>query len=92
MTDPQRQDRHDSERPTLAAKLLEMQDRERRLIACEIHDGFVQSATAALMSLQALRNVQQQETDKYNQTLDKAIGSLMAWVLRTCTMARYSTG
>jgi signal transduction histidine kinase len=76
MTDLQQQDGHGAGRQGPASKLLELQDRERRWIACEIHDGFVQSATAALMSLQALRNVQQQETDKSSQTLDKAIGWL----------------
>jgi signal transduction histidine kinase len=34
-------------------QLLELSEREQRLLAYEIHDGFVQPATAALMHLQA---------------------------------------
>ena len=59
MTDCQHQEPHDDGSQTLAARLLEMQDRERRLMACEIHDGFVQNATAALMCLETLREAQQ---------------------------------
>ncbi len=33
--------------------VLEICERDQRLLACEIHDGFVQTATAALMNLQA---------------------------------------
>ena len=34
-------------------QLLQMSEREQRLVAYEIHDGFIQPATAALMNLQA---------------------------------------
>ena len=34
-------------------QLLEMSERDQRLVAYEIHDGFIQPATAALMNLQA---------------------------------------
>ncbi len=33
---------------------LEVQDHERQLIACEIHDGLVQYATGALMQLESM--------------------------------------
>jgi signal transduction histidine kinase len=34
-------------------QLLALQDRERRLLACEIHDGFVQDVVAAQMAIDA---------------------------------------
>ena len=40
----------------LLRQLLDLQDRERRLVACEIHDGFTQDVVAAHMMLQALQN------------------------------------
>jgi len=41
-------------------QLLDLQERSRQLVAYEIHDGFVQLSTGALMSLQSLPSVQLQ--------------------------------
>lgn len=38
----------------LMQRMLESHEQDRRLIACEIHDGLVQDATAAQMQLEAL--------------------------------------
>ena len=43
---------------------LEICERDQRLLACEIHDGFVQTATAALMNLQAGLAVQATDPQK----------------------------
>ncbi|MHB8971433.1 MAG: PAS domain-containing sensor histidine kinase [Pirellulaceae bacterium] len=39
----------------LLRDLLELQDRERRMVACEIHDGFIQDVVGARMILQGFR-------------------------------------
>ena len=39
----------------LLRDLLELQDRERRMVAYEIHDGFIQEVVGARMMLQGLR-------------------------------------
>ncbi|MEN6449796.1 MAG: PAS domain S-box protein [Thermoguttaceae bacterium] len=39
----------------LLRQMLELQENERRLVACEIHDGFAQQITGALFRLQAFR-------------------------------------
>lgn len=41
----------------LLSQLLGLYERERQLVAYEIHDGFVQKATAALLHLQAFREL-----------------------------------
>lgn len=40
---------------TLLRDLLELQDRERRMVAYEIHDGFIQDVVGARMVLQGMR-------------------------------------
>ncbi len=45
-------------------KLLEMNEFDQRLVAYEIHDGFVQPATAALMNLQAGLSTYKNDPDK----------------------------
>ncbi|MBN1393618.1 MAG: PAS domain S-box protein [Pirellulales bacterium] len=39
----------------LLRRLLEIHERERRLVSCEIHDGFAQQLTGALFRLQSFR-------------------------------------
>ncbi len=45
-------------------QVLEMFERDQRLLAYEIHDGFVQPATAALMNLQTSLSVYAADPDK----------------------------
>jgi signal transduction histidine kinase len=55
---------------------LELSERERQLVAFEIHDGFVQQATAALMQLQAFRELHRQKSEEAWKAFDSAMGSL----------------
>jgi signal transduction histidine kinase len=54
-------------------QVLEMFERDQRLLAYEIHDGFVQPATAALMNLQA-------SLSTYATNPDKALESVVRGV------------
>ena len=54
-------------------KVLEMNECDQRLLAYEIHDGFVQPATAALMNLQASLPVYKSDPEK---ALENVVRSL----------------
>jgi signal transduction histidine kinase len=55
---------------------LELSEGERQLVAFEIHDGFVQQATGALMHLQAFRDLHDPESEEARKAFDSAIGLL----------------
>ena len=70
-------------------KLLELQERDRKLVAHDIHDGLAQQLTGALMQLQAYENLRgshpgdAQEafdagTDLLRQSIDEAVRDLDA--------------
>jgi PAS domain S-box-containing protein len=57
-------------------RLLNLQERDRQLVACEIHDGFVQEVIGAKMLLESVArkpDVEGEELDKIGKLLDKAI-------------------
>ncbi len=54
----------------LLQQLLESQERDRKLIAYEIHDGFVQQAAGALLHLQAVPELRAQDTAEAEKSLD----------------------
>ncbi len=56
----------------LLRQLLDVQDRERRLIAYDIHDGFVQDVVAAQMMVQAARGAISSDPDRSNEQLERA--------------------
>ncbi len=56
----------------LLRQMLELQERERRLIAYEIHDGFAQQLTGALYRLQAFRETLARDSAKAWQDFDSA--------------------
>ncbi len=60
----------------LLRDLLELQDRERRLVAYEIHDGFIQDVVGARMILQGIRRSQLGDDASVQKRLDTAV-SLM---------------
>ncbi len=62
---------------TLLHDLLELQDRERRLVAYEIHDGFIQDVVGARMILQGFRKSHDDDDPGLQKRLDTAV-SLMA--------------
>ena len=55
---------------------LELSEGERQLVAYEIHDGFVQQATGALMHLQAFRELRDRAPEQASKALDLAMASL----------------
>lgn len=61
----------------LLRDLLELQDRERRLVAYEIHDGFIQDVVGARMIVQGIRQMLKKPTPEIEQRFDTAV-SLMA--------------
>ena len=60
----------------LLRQLLDLQDRERRLVACEIHDGFTQDVVAAHMMLQAMSNSYKQNDQQTPEELEQALDFL----------------
>ena len=57
----------------LLRQLLELHERERRLIAYEIHDGFAQQLTGALFRMQAFREMQSHKAEKAWENFDSAL-------------------
>jgi signal transduction histidine kinase len=57
----------------LLRRLLVIHEQERQMVAYEIHDGFVQQATATLMHLQALQAQQRSGVGLSPESLDTAI-------------------
>ena len=55
---------------------LQLSEQERQLVAYEIHDGFVQQATAALMQLQAYRELHDRQPEQAGRAFDLAMASL----------------
>jgi PAS domain S-box-containing protein len=64
------------ERLSAVEQVLQVTDRERQLIAYEIHDGFVQQMLTALMQLDAYRWSVEQRKPKAEQKLDAVIDAL----------------
>jgi PAS domain S-box-containing protein len=60
----------------LLRKLLDLHERERQLIAYEIHDGFAQQLTGALFRLQAFRDTFAQNPSDAWKSLDSTIAIL----------------
>lgn len=60
----------------LIQELLDLQERDRQLVAYEIHDGFVQQATAALMHLRAFREMHGRDAEEAWETFDAAVRSV----------------
>lgn len=51
-------------------QVLDLQERERRLVAYEIHDGLAQQLTGGIMQLQALRLLQDRHCDQAEHDFD----------------------
>jgi len=62
----------EGESPPRADRLADLYERERQLIAYEIHDGLAQKATAALLQLQAYRGMQGRDPEEAQGALDEA--------------------
>ncbi len=76
MSESEASNRAGNEQQRPLREWLELSERERQLVAFEIHDGFVQQATAALMHLQAFRELHGPESEEARKALNSAIGSL----------------
>jgi signal transduction histidine kinase len=57
-------------------RVLESSDRQRQLIADEIHDGVAQQLAAAIMQLQAYAHFQEARSDEAPQALAAAADML----------------
>jgi PAS domain S-box-containing protein len=60
----------------LLRDLLELQDRERRMVAYEIHDGFIQDVVGSRMILEGMRTALLRRDDTLRQRLDSAVSLL----------------
>lgn len=60
----------------LLRDLLELQDRERRMVAYEIHDGFIQEVVGARMILQGLRHSLDKVEPSATTRFDSAVALL----------------
>lgn len=56
--------------------MLRVQDRDRTLVAYELHDGLVQQLTGALMHLEAYREAAAQGSDRASEEFDRSLGLL----------------
>lgn len=65
--------RPDAADPSSAEELLRWHEQDRRLIAYEIHDGFVQDATGAMMQLDALLDSGRIAEGRGRQEVDVAL-------------------
>jgi len=54
----------------LLKQLLDLQERERRLVAYEIHDGLAQQLTGGMMQLQAVRQLQDRYSAEAEQSFE----------------------
>ncbi len=60
----------------LLRRLLDLQDRERRMVAYEIHDGFIQDVIGAKMLMQSLQQNIEEDDDTGQAELSSAIALL----------------
>jgi len=57
----------------LLRQLLDLHERDRRLIAYEIHDGFAQQLTAAMYNFESFDRLQSQQPEKARESFDAAM-------------------
>lgn len=57
-------------------ELLELQERERKLVAYEIHDGFAQHSAGAMMSFQAFQQLWDQDRDQARRVFEGGLQML----------------
>jgi PAS domain S-box-containing protein len=60
----------------LLRQLLDLHERDRRVIAYEIHDGFAQQLTAAMYNFEAFDRLQSQQPERARNTFDTALSLL----------------
>jgi len=60
----------------LLRHLLDLHERERRVLAYEIHDGFAQQLTAALYNLESFRRLEEKDPKKANDAFNAALSML----------------
>jgi len=60
----------------LLRHLLDLQERDRKLIAYEIHDGLAQQLAGAQMAFQSLRHWQDRDPDEVQHQVNQALGLL----------------
>ena len=60
----------------LLRKMLELHERDRELVAFEIHDGFSQQLTGALLNLEASQQFSSADPQRAKQNFDRGIGLL----------------
>ncbi|MGA2616441.1 MAG: sensor histidine kinase [Thermoguttaceae bacterium] len=61
-------------------RLLDMYEHDRRLTAFDIHDGFVQQATAAMMSLEAYRAMENRQSPAARAALEQGLQCLSSGI------------
>ncbi len=61
-------------------RLLDMYEHDRRLTAFDIHDGFVQQATAAMMNIEAYRAIEDRQSPAAGAALEQAVQSLRSGI------------
>jgi len=69
-------------------QLLGLQERERRLVAYELHDGLAQQLSCALMRLQAFAQLSDWNSREARKTFDVAIQSLNDGLIETRQLIR----
>ncbi len=60
----------------LLRQLLDLQERDRKLVAFEIHDGLAQQLSAVQMMLQTLRNPELRRSEGAAETVENLLGML----------------
>ncbi|MBN2023541.1 MAG: PAS domain-containing protein [Pirellulales bacterium] len=76
VTEQRRAEQSLREEQRLLGDMLDLQERERRLFACEIHDGLAQQLTGAQMRLEAIRSFIQAAPAEAQQAYQEALALL----------------
>jgi signal transduction histidine kinase len=69
-------------------QLLDLHERDRQLMAYELHDGFCQQLTAAMMKLQAYQHLRKVDPEEGEKQFERALG----WLGQSITEARRLIG
>ena len=67
----------------LLRELLDLQEKDRKLVSYEIHDGLAQQLTGTLMRLQSVERFQNRDTEAAQRAFDEAVRLLCAAIVET---------
>ncbi|HID75900.1 MAG TPA: PAS domain S-box protein [Planctomycetaceae bacterium] len=76
VTEQRRAEEAAERRLRLLQRVIELHERDRQLIAYELHDGFCQQLSGAIMQFQAYQHLRESRPEEAARCFDKAMGQL----------------